>query len=234
MSATKTTRRTLSASLSPAGFVLRLLLGLWPLLHLASVFTLLAMPWAGVSARIAAALAVLLLLPPLLARLVLLVCAFSREPIAIGSKPFFAWWALVNVQMIFCRWPFLEETIRLVPGLYSAWLRLWGSRIGRMTYWSPGVMILDRSFLDIGNEVVFGAGVRLNPHVISHDENGRPRLLLAPVKIGDRVLVGGYSLLTAGTEVASDQELRAHLLSPPFTVWKAGRRDKEATTKATD
>jgi len=49
-------------------------------------------------------------------------------------------------------------------------------------------------------------------------------LLLATVKIGDGVMVGGYSLLTAGTEIVSHEVTRAFLISPPFSVWKDGRR----------
>lgn len=114
--------------------------------------------------------------------------------------------------------------MRLVPGLYSPWLRLWGARIGRLTYWSAGTLLTDRSFLSIGDDVVFGAGVRLNSHVITKGADGKLELLLAPIKIGDRVVVGGYSLLTAGTELSPDEATRAFLISPPFSVWKAGKR----------
>jgi len=85
------------------------------------------------------------------------------------------------------------------------------SRIGKPTYWSPRNSILDRGFLDFGDNVVFGAGVKLNPHVI---ENGK--LLLAPITIGGRAAIGGYSLLTAGTVISPGEECRAFLNFPPF------------------
>jgi acetyltransferase-like isoleucine patch superfamily enzyme len=129
--------------------------------------------------------------------------------------------------VVFCRIPALEEVLRLVPGLYSQWLRLWGARIGRFTYWSAGTLITDRSFLSIGDYVVLGAGVRLNSHVLAPDSDGTVELLLASIKIGDRVMVGGYSLLTAGTEIASGENTRAFLISPPFSSWKAGKRVRE-------
>jgi len=57
--------------------------------------------------------------------------------------------------------------------------------------------------------------------------NGQIELILADVKIGDRAVVGGYSLLTAGTELCSDEVTRAFLISPPFSVWRDGKRVRQ-------
>ena len=145
------------------------------------------------------------------------------------SRDYFVWWIVLNLQVVFCRLPALEEIMRIIPGAYSAWLRLWGSRIGSFTYWAAGLRILDRSFLDIGSGVAFGAGVRLNPHVIAENADGKMELLLATVHIGDRAIVGGYALLTTGTWIADDEVTRACLISSPFCHWKGGKRiEKEA------
>ena len=130
--------------------------------------------------------------------------------------------------MMFNRFPFLEEALRVFPGLYSNWLRLWGSHIGRLTFWAPGVTVLDRGYLDIGDDVVFGAGVRLNGHVLMRTSAGTLELALGTIKIGAGASIGGYSLLTAGTEIAAGESTRAHLLSPPFTIWREGKRLKGA------
>jgi acetyltransferase-like isoleucine patch superfamily enzyme len=114
----------------------------------------------------------------------------------------------------------------MIPGVYSNWLRLWGSRIGRLTYWAPGMVVLDREYLDLGDDVVFGAGVRLNGHVILRNPQGRLVLAVAPIRIGAGAAIGGYSLLTAGTEIAAGESTRAHLLSPPFTIWRNGKRHR--------
>jgi hypothetical protein len=37
-------------------------------------------------------------------------------------------------------------------------------------------------------------------------------------------LIGGYSLLTAGTEIAPGECTKAFLISPPFSKWKGGVR----------
>lgn len=209
------------------GRLLLLLLNCVPAVHFLSILAVLLVPLIDWPQRICVAFALLYLAPPFGARLVLRLMPISESPIAIGSKAFFGWWTSFQLQVVFCRLQFLEELLRLIPGLYSLWLRLWGSRIGRLTYWSAGTTITDRSFLCIGDDVVFGAGVRLNAHVLAKGKDGKMELLLAPLKIGDRVLIGGYSLLTSGVEIASDQSTRAELLLPPFSIWKDGKRFKE-------
>ena len=210
-----------------SGRLLMLALNFLPLIHILAIISLLLMPYANWPTRVGIAVAVLYLLPPLVARLILLLVTIPHGRIAVGSNAFFGWWTLFQLQIIFCRLPAFEEILRLIPGVYSLWLRLWGARVGRLTYWSPGTSITDRSFLCIGDDVVFGAGVRLNAHVLTKDKNGRMELILATLKIGNRVVVGGYSLLTAGTEISPDEITRARLLSPPFAFWKDGKRIKQ-------
>jgi len=213
-----------SAEVRWNGRLLMLALNFIPMIHVASTLLMLALPRASLLARIGGGLAWLYLAPPLLARLILFAANIPEGRFPVGAKPFFGWWILFQLQVIFCRLPALEEMLRLIPGLYSQWLRLWGARIGRFTYWSPGTLITDRSFLCIGDDVVFGAGVRLNPHVLTRGKALRVELLLAAVKVGDRAVVGGYSLLAAGTEISADEITRAFLVSPPFSVWKDGKR----------
>jgi len=195
-----------------------------PLLHCSAVAVLGLLSYAPWPWRLLAAVAGLYVLPPLLARLLLAAYKRPQGRIPVGSRPFFVWWALLQLQMLFGRLPQLEEALRLVPGTYSMWLRLWGARIGRLTFWAPGVIILDRSYLVVGDDVVFGAGVRVNPHVMTKNTAGTPELILATVKIGDRASVGGYALLTAGAEIAADEATHALLLLPPFSAWKQGKR----------
>ena len=221
-------RRSLEAhSLSVGQRLLVMALNAIPLLQVIGAVCIIVWPWADVRWRLGAAVAALYLLPAMVARVIVKAFPMRSSVIAMGSADFFKWWGLLNLQVLFCRLPMLEELMRLIPSLYSAWLRLWGSRIGRLVYWSPGTRILDRSFLDIGDDVVFGAGVRLNPHVMARNDKGETELILANVKIGDRSVIGGYSLLTAGTEIPADDSTRACLLSPPFTKWQSGKRVKE-------
>jgi hypothetical protein len=215
----------------PVQRLLMLGLNCLPLLQALAVGAVVGIPWASAGWRIVASVAVLYLAPALAARVVNSISPIPEGRIQLGTRAFFAWWALANLQMLFCRLPVLEEMIRLIPGFYSLWLRLWGARIGRLTYWGAGLRILDRSFLHIGDDVIFGAAVRLNPHVLHRNEQGEMELILASIVIGDRTMVGGYSLLTAGTEIASDECTRACLISAPFSKWEnGGRTNKKAET----
>jgi len=183
-------------------------------------------PWICLGA----AIGVVYVLPPLICRATMALMPIKRRVIPVGSRDFFVWWCTLNLQVLFCRFPFLEEALRLVPSCYSFWLRLWGAKIGKLTYWAAGVTILDRPWLEIGDHVIFGAGVRINAHVFMPDDSGGMTLALAPIRIGDRVTVGGYSLLVAGTEIAPDQCTRAFLILPPFSRLEDGRRVKQPQT----
>ena len=118
-----------------------------PLLQLLATAALALTPWGPAILRAAAAGAVLLLLPPLAARFLLRARPLEIGRHVVGSPTFFTWWAVASLQGLYNRIPAIEETLRLVPGLYSAWLRLWGARIGRLTFWAPGVQVLDRPLL---------------------------------------------------------------------------------------
>ena len=167
---------------------------------------------------------IIYIVPPLITRIALLICPLKKTEYELFTKEYYVWWLTFCTQIIYLRFPFLEEIIRVIPGLYSMWLRIfWGAKIGRFTYWAPGTRILDRPFINIGNNVIFAADVRLNPHA---QLNGK--LILAPVTIEDNVIVGAYSLLVAGTVIKANQETKPFLKSAPFTVWDNGVKVKNA------
>lgn len=194
-----------------------LLLNLVPLLHALGTLACFLTPYPWFAPI------VLYLLPLIPGRILRETLRSASAEIPVGSPAFLRWWACFQCQVLFLRFPVLEELLRLIPGLYSLWLRCWGSRIGKLTYWAPQTILLDRGFLQIGDQVVFGAGVRLNPHVMEGN------LQLAPIRIGDGAMIGGYSLLTAGTEIAAGERTRAFLISPPFSKWKDGRRIRNSS-----
>lgn len=174
-----------------------------------------------------ACVSILYLLPPALACLSISIFGLPKGKVSISSKEFFVWWLLFQLQAVFNRLPFLEELLRIIPGVYSLWLRFWGSKIGKLTFWSPGVRILDRSYLQIGDNVIFGAGVRLNPHVVDKNSQGILELMIDNVSIENDVVVGGYALVTTGSIISSGERTKATLLLPPYSVYKNGRRIKK-------
>lgn len=213
-----------AASFTPAQKLRLLALNAWPLLHAAATVSFALWLPATPLVRFAATAACLLILPPLLARLALLRAPLPIGEIAIPSAAFFRWWTTWQLQMIFNRLPWIEELLRLVPGAYSAWLRLWGAQIGRLTLWSPGVRIFDRPLLRLGDDVVLGLDARLVGHFGGLDSSGRATLTLGPVTIGDRCTLGAGALLAPGLHLESDQATEALFLGPPFTRWRAGER----------
>ncbi len=224
--ATKLAPSQTMASLSPTHKILLLLCNMIPLMQVclcAAAIGLLHSYWYYC---VVAVVAILYLAPPIVCRLLMMISPIRQNKIPIGSREFFIWWFGLNCQVLYCRFPAMEEILRVFPSLYSMWLRLWGSRIGKLTYWAAGLQVLDRQFLRVGDNVTFGAGVKLNPHVMAPDENGQIMLYLAPIEIGDRVSIGGYSLLVAGNIIAADHATRAFTILPPFCKIDEGKRVK--------
>lgn len=204
--------------------------GFVPAIHAGSVVACAALPALGRAPAWVALLApvALYLLPPLACGMARLVRSMPDGRFPLGSPEFLTWWFFAQWQLLFNRLPFLEELLRLVPGAYSLWLRLWGARVGSLVYWSPGVVVLDRPCLDVGDRTVFAVGSRVNPHMILPGEKGRMELAVSRVRVGSRVLVGGYSLLSAGVRVADGEMLPAFYPMPPFSEWAEGRRTHRA------
>jgi len=214
--------------------LLILVLNYIPFFIIIATILLVVIPYSALWLRILAGSAFFLLGPPILARLLITIFRMDEGKIRVGSGQFFLWWTLLELQVIFCRFPSIEELLRSVPGVYSLWMRLWGAKIGKLTYWAAGTLILDRCFIEIGDNVIFGAGVRLNAHVLHRLESGELELLLGTIKIGDNACVGGYSLLTSGCEIAEGESTRAFLIMQPFDRWEGGQRLKPSLKDALD
>ena len=114
----------------------------------------------------------------------------------------------------------------MVPGLYSAWLRLWGAKIGRLVYWSPGLELFDRPFFEIGDRVVIGAGTRLSPHFLARGAAGETQLVLAPILISADAMIGGSTLLPAGVFVGEREQTPGGRPIAPFTRFENGQHKR--------
>ncbi|MFN6569394.1 acyl transferase [Dendronalium sp. ChiSLP03b] len=125
-----------------------------------------------------------------------------REGISyLQGKEYSPWWGSHQIQTIYIAIPALEAVLRLIPGVFSIWLRLWGAKVGRNVYWTPGLEIADRGLIEIGDRVVIGHRVGIYSHVI------KPRkqdlmLYVKKVKIGNDVFVGAGSHLGPGVVIA--------------------------------
>lgn len=163
------------------------------------------------------------LVPPVLCRL--LISLFGRPVGTVNSdsKVFIYWWFLTQLQIIFVRLPFLEELLRIFPGLYSFWLNIWGGRISLLTYWSPGVILTDRYHLNIERGVIIGGGCRIGAHIITITDNNLQRLTLAPVTIEHNSVIGFNAAIGPGCHVYPGETLPAAKILKPFYAWQHGK-----------
>jgi acetyltransferase-like isoleucine patch superfamily enzyme len=77
---------------------------------------------------------------------------------------------------------------------------LWGAKVGRNVYWTPGLEIADRGLIEIGDRVIVGHRVGLYSHII------KPRkqdlmLYVKKVKIGNNVFLGAGSHISPGVVI---------------------------------
>jgi hypothetical protein len=216
--------RVLPPGAKPSAYSLAL--NFLPFLHLLVGAVLV---WAvdGTPARVAAALAWIYLLPPLASRVAMLLFGVPRgEGLDQNARAFRIWWFLVQWQVLFNRFGFLEELLRMVPGLYALWLNLWGARVSPVVYWGPGAVVADRQSVRIGPGAVIGTRAVLAGHLAVKDAQGAFRITLAPVEIGEGALIGAHAGIGPGCRIAAGEEVPAAAFLRPFTQWTGGRRVK--------
>ncbi len=166
----------------------------------------------------------LYLLPPLLCRLTILVAGRPRGIVSPSSRTHTLWWWLFQLQLPFNRFPFLEELLRSVPGLYALWLNLWGARVSTMAFWSPGVTVMERYHLEIGRGVILGTQVFLSGHVIKKLPDGSTLLIVDAIRLDEGALVGARATLSPGCQVAPHQGVPFNALLRPYTALRDGRK----------
>lgn len=153
-------------------------------------------------------IAVLYLIAPLSLRVLQRWTPVADGISQIGQK-FSPWLASHNIQAFYDALPQLEALLRVIPGFYSMWLRLWGSRVGYGVEWAVNVSILDRNLMDIGNRVVFARQVELAAHVRKKLEGGGSRVLVRPVRIGSYAFLGAAMSANAGANIPANAQVPA-------------------------
>jgi hypothetical protein len=143
---------------------------------------------------------VIYLLPPLTLRLHNLIWPLGEGLTNLAETGYSAWWGAHQIQLLFIALPQLEAILRLIPGCYSLWLRLWGSKIGHKIYWTPNIEVTDRSMIEVGHRVVFGHKCKLLGHAIK-PKGGAPMLYLRKIKIGSDVFIGAGSRIGPGAVI---------------------------------
>lgn len=120
-----------------------------------------------------------------------------------GTHP---WLLAYKIQSLFITFSFFERVLILIPGAYSAWLRLWGSRIGRKVTWTPRVDIIDRTSLNISDFAFFGDRVYMSTHLIVRQKD-RLMLIHKKISVGEKCLIGFSCQLGPGTVIKDGEML---------------------------
>jgi hypothetical protein len=174
---------------------------------LGSVLWLCLMPGA---IPLAALLAVIYLVPVIAFRLHQAIWPLVIGDSDLGAGKYVPWWGAHQLQVMYIAVPQLEALLRIVPGLYSAWLRLWGSKVGRGVYWTPLVDLGDRSLLDIGDGAIFGHRATLYAHIISPRRQTKQLILdVRPIVIEAGAFVGAGTALGPGVIVRAGKMVKA-------------------------
>lgn len=124
----------------------------------------------------------------------------------LKTDQYSSWWGSHQIQTIYLALPALERVLRLIPGAFSVWLRLWGAEIGQQVYWTPELEIADRGLLQVGDRAIIGQGVGLYGHIIK-PKKGDLLLYVKKIQIDSDVFVGAWSKLGPGAVVAADTYL---------------------------
>lgn len=145
-------------------------------------------------------LVALYLYPLLSYRLLSLFKPLKEGNFNLSDKVYNPWWGGHQIQLIYFACPFLEAVLRLIPGMYSFWLRLWGAKIGKSVYWTPNVEIADRGLIDVGDYVVVGHRAVFVSHVVLPYKDTM-RLYVKRIQIGSQSFIGAGSRLGPGVQV---------------------------------
>jgi acetyltransferase-like isoleucine patch superfamily enzyme len=182
----------------------------FPLLMTAAFITALGLFAAWPNAwTVILLLFVIYLLPPMVLRIMLRWAPLKPGIACIDGRKFCPWLAAHHIQAFYDALPFLESLLRVIPGFYSMWLRMWGSRVGYGVTWPVRIDVLDRNLMDIGNRVTFDREVELAAHVRQKLEGGGSRVLVRPVRIGGHAYVGAGARIGPGATVPHNSNVPA-------------------------
>jgi hypothetical protein len=164
-----------------------------------------------------ALVAVVYLVPPVLFRVHQALWPMKIGGTHLGGRVYVPWWGAHQVQVVYTAVPQLEALLRVVPGVYSGWLRLWGAKIGKRVYWTPNIDITDRSLLEVGDDVVIGHKAAIYAHLIRKTKDNL-LLYVKPIRIEDGAFIGGYSILGPGVRVKSGANIAGDSRGYPNSV----------------
>lgn len=127
--------------------------------------------------------------PLLFYRLVTSISPLKSGGSRLAKGVWSTWFITYRLQSIYLYFPFLEAILFAIPGGYSMWLRLWGSRVGNGVQWAGTAFVADRGQVSIGAGAFIGHGVYISGHVMQK-KSGLGTLYIKPVSVGAGAFVG--------------------------------------------
>ena len=101
--------------------------------------------------------------------------------------------------------PFTQATL-----VWTWYMRLNGAKIGRRV-WVNSLGVTDHCNIELGDDVVIGAGVHLSAHTVE-----RGVVLIAPVRVGSRSTIGINSHIQIGVDIGEECQIGSMSLVPKF------------------
>ena len=130
----------------------------------------------------------------------------GREYVKRGSLS--VWFLSYRIQLLYGLLPALEGILLAFPGLFSLWLRAWGSDIGSRVFWAATVKVTDRSHLNIGDNVFIGNEVYFSPHVVSRGQE-RNFLYYRKISVEQNSFVGAGCRMGPGVRIKTGSRVPA-------------------------
>ena len=152
-------------------------------------------------------LGIVYVFPLLCHRIHFLFFPFSDGYWDLSEKKYNPWWASHMFQYPFIALPWVESLLHFVPGLYSLWLRAWGSKIGKKVFWTPRVEVIDRGLIEVGDGAIFGHISAMSSHMVA-EIDGKPCLVIKKIVIGKKAFIGADSQHGPGVIVADRTKLK--------------------------
>ena len=136
-------------------------------------------------------------LPLLVWRALFLQIKEGKQSLGKNTSQGSSWLIAHYLQYIFITFPMFERVLIIFPGLYSFWLRLWGSKIGKGVIWNPVMALHDRSLVEIGDYCIIGGHTHIASHFLVR-QHSKLNSYVKKVTIGNKVIVGAESSLGPG------------------------------------
>jgi acetyltransferase-like isoleucine patch superfamily enzyme len=97
---------------------------------------------------------------------------------------------------------FINNIVNRIEIIRNLIHSLLGVRGSKSIILAPDVVLLDPHMLTLGKDVFIGSRTILSPHLVMGNY-----MLLQPITIGDRVLVGAYCTLSYNTEIGEETKI---------------------------